>query len=123
MSLGNDAVVTVAPVAAPTEERGQRPRAAAAAAGLDAFLATSDESIAYLSGFRPLQLERLFAVVVGAGSSAAIIVPALDLGQVAGAPEVLERISYEAASDGVPELASALKDARRVGVEENHLIF
>lgn len=115
-------MVTVSAAAVQADERIQRLRTAAAEAGLDAFLATSDESIAYLSGFRPMQLERLFATVVG-GSSAAIIVPALDLGQVAGAPEALERISYEASSDGMPELMSALRDARRVGVEENHLNF
>jgi Xaa-Pro dipeptidase len=105
------------------DERIGRLRAAAADAGLDAFLATSDESIAYLTGFRPLQLERLFALVVGAANSAAVVVPALDLGQLAGAPEALKRISYEASSDGIPELASALSDARRIGVEEDHLSF
>lgn len=110
-------------VAVQPDERIERLRAAVAEARLDAFLATSDESIAYLSGFRPLQLERLFAVVLRADGPAAIIVPALDLGQVAGAPEALARISYEASSDGVPEVAAALADAHRIGVEEDHLIF
>jgi Xaa-Pro dipeptidase len=116
-------VVTVAPESAPADERIDRLRAAVAEAGLDAFLATSDESIAYLSGFRPTQLERFFATLVRADSAAAIIVPALDLGQVEGAPEALQRISYEASSDGLPELASALAGAHQVGVEANHLSF
>jgi Xaa-Pro dipeptidase len=104
-------------------QRLDRLRAAAREAGLDAFLATSDEAIAYLTGFRPLQLERLFAVVVPADGAGAIVVPALDRGQLEGASGPLEPICYEASSDGVPELASALGGARRVGVEEDHLIF
>ena len=98
-------------------------RSAAAEAGLDAYLATSDESIAYLTGFRPLQLERLFAVVVRAGEGGGVVVPKLDAGQVAGAPAGLERVVYEASSDGLPELARLLDGARTVGVEEDHIVF
>ena len=94
-------MVSTAPAALQAGERIRRLREAVVEAGLDAFVATSDESIAYLSGFRPLQLERLFAVTVHAGSSAAILVPALDRGQVRDAPDVLTRVSYEASSDGV----------------------
>jgi Xaa-Pro dipeptidase len=97
-------------------------RAAAAEAGLDAYLATSDESIAYLTGFRPLQLERFFGVVV-AESGGAVIVPKLDEGQIAGAPVALERIAYEASSDGITELVAALAGARSVGVEEDHIVL
>lgn len=114
--------MSVTAVSAPADERVGRLRAVARAAGIDAFLATRDQSIAYLSGFRSLQLERLFAVVVRA-HAATIVVPRLDLGQVAGAPAVLERVSYEASSDRLPELVRALGDARRIGVEEDHLIF
>jgi Xaa-Pro dipeptidase len=106
-----------------TEERVVRLRAAVAAAGLDALVATSDESIAYLSGFRPLQLERLFAAVVRADGGGVLLVPRLDLGQVESAPRAFERVAYEASSDGLPELAAALDGARRVGVEEDHLVL
>lgn len=116
-------MATVAPGPASQEARLDRLRVAVAEAGLDAYLATSDESIAYLSGFRPVQLERFFATLVRADGTAAIIVPALDLGQVAGAPRSLARISYEASSDGIPELVSALAGARRIGVEADHLNF
>ena len=98
-------------------------RAATAAAGLDALLVTSDESIAYLTGFRPLQLERLFAVVVPAAGPGAVVVPRLDAGQVQDAPDALRRITYEAASDGLAELAGTLDGASRVGVEEDHIVF
>src|SRR5207253_8904972 len=97
-------------------------RAAAAEAGLDAYLATSDESIAYLTGFRPLQLERFFGVVV-MDTGGAVIVPKLDEGQIATAAPVLERIAYEASSDGIPELVAALGGARSVGVEEDHIVL
>jgi Xaa-Pro dipeptidase len=105
------------------EERVDRLRVEVAGAGLEALLATSDESIAYLSGFRPLQLERLFAVVVRADRGGAIVVPRLDLGRIGLAPEALDQISYEASSDGLPELAAALDGALRVGVEEDHLVY
>jgi Xaa-Pro dipeptidase len=97
-------------------------REAARAAGLDGYIVTSDESIAYLTGFRPMQLERLFAVVItGAGDS--VVVPALDAGQLSDAPLSLDRISYTAASDGIPELVGALRGARSVGVEEDHIVL
>jgi len=111
------------PPESPATERIERLRAASAEAGLDAYLATSDESIAYLTGFRPLQLERFFAVAVRVAGGAGVIVPKLDLGQIAGAPEVLERVSYDASSDGLPELRRLLDGARTIGVEEDHLVF
>ena len=115
--------MTAAAVETATAARIERLRAAAVDAGLDAFLATSDESIAYLSGFRPLQLERLFAVAVTARGGGAIIVPRLDLGQIDDAPDTLAKVAYEASSDGIPELAAALSGVRRIGVEEDHLVY
>lgn len=95
---------------------------AADALGLDAMLVTSDESIAYLTGFRPVQHERFFGVVVS-HDDASVIVPALDRGQLDGAHERLQRISYEADSDGIPELLGALGRARAIGIEEDHLVY
>jgi Xaa-Pro dipeptidase len=115
--------VSAATLPGTTGERVARLRAAATAAGIDALLATSDESIAYLSGFRPLQLERLFAVVIRAGAGGAIVVPRLDVGQIDAPAGTLEPVSYEASSDGMPELVRALAGVRRVGVEEDHLVF
>lgn len=95
-----------------------------AARSLDAALITSDESIAYLTGFKPMQLERFFGVVVRPErSTSAVIVPALDLGQLSAVPPRLTPISYGPESDGIPELTSALAGARTVGVEEDHLIY
>lgn len=104
------------------ETRLDRMLEAATAAGLEAALITSDESIAYLTGFKPMQLERFFGVVVRRDRSA-VIVPALDRGQIDCAPQRLDRISYGAESDGILELAQALDGARKVGVEEDHIIY
>ena len=104
------------------EARLDRVLEAATAAGLEAALITSDESIAYLTGFKPMQLERFFGVVVRPDRSA-VIVPALDRGQIDGAPQRLDRISYGAESDGIPELTEALAGAKKIGVEEDHIIY
>ncbi len=92
-------------------------------AGLDAVLVTSDASIAYLTGFWGMQLERLFAVVVTSGGAATIVVPALEEETVGSVPERVARAVYTAASDGLPELRRALDGVRRLGVEEDHLVF
>ncbi len=92
-------------------------------AGLDAMVATKEASIAYLTGFWGLQLERLFAVVVRRGGGGALVAPELDREGVEAAPTGLDRVLYTAATDGMPELLGALGGARRVGVEEDHLWY
>src|ERR687898_1722837 len=80
----------------------------AAEAGLHAILATSDASIAYLTGFWGMQLERLFAVVVHAEDGGAIIGPSLDREGIGASPTALEQVLYEPTSNGLPELQRAL---------------
>jgi Xaa-Pro dipeptidase len=93
-------------------------------AGLDAVLATKDASIAYLTGFWGLQLERFFGVTVRRGGSGALIAPTLDRESVGAAPTRLEKTLYDAAqSNGLSELYAALDGAKRIGVEEDHLNF
>jgi Xaa-Pro dipeptidase len=93
-------------------------------AGLDAVLATKDASIAYLTGFWGLQMERFFGVAVKRGGAGALIAPSLDRDSVAAAPTGLERALYSAGvSNGLPELFATLDGAKRVGVEEDHLNF
>ena len=53
----------------------------------------------------------------------ALIVPKLDEEGAGRAPTTLDRVAYDAASDGFGELADVLGDARAVGVEEDHLTF
>jgi len=93
-------------------------------AGLDAVLATRDASIAYLTGFWGMQLERFFGVVVKRGGEGALIAPSLDRESVATAPTALDKTLYSAGvSNGLPELFATLDGAKRIGVEEDHLIF
>src|SRR3954447_12206415 len=44
-------------------------------AGLDAVLATKDASIAYLTGFWGVQLERFFGVAIKRGGAGALVAP------------------------------------------------
>src|SRR3954453_16824284 len=93
-------------------------------AGLDAVLATKDASIAYLTGFWGLQLERFFGVAVRRGGAGALIAPSLDRDSVGSAPTGLERTLYSAGVlNGLPELFATLDGAKRIGVEEDHLNF
>jgi Xaa-Pro dipeptidase len=110
-------------VKAPVDTRIEALGRLVAEAGLDAIVATRDASIAYLTGYFGLQLERLMAVVVRADGSATVIVPALDRDGLDAAPTSAERVTYEASSDGLPELAAALRSARTVGVEEDVLPY
>ena len=93
-------------------------------AGLDAVLATKDASIAYLTGFWGLQLERFFGVAIKRGGDGALIAPSLDRESVATAPTALDKTLYSAGvSNGLPELFATLDGAKRIGVEEDHLNF
>jgi Xaa-Pro dipeptidase len=103
--------------------RVDRLREAAGAAGLDAVVATNPASIFYLTGFDPIAFERLFAVAVPVRGSGALIVPRLDEEAAGKAPTGLDRVAYDAASDGFPELEQVLDGARSIGVEEDHLPF
>lgn len=113
--------MTAGAVGSAVDARAERLRAAADGRGLQAVLATSDASIAYLTGFHGLQLERLFAVVVRTDGGGALVVPSLETEAADAAPTGLERVVYTASSDGLQELAEVVGDARAVGVEEHHL--
>src|ERR1700742_721941 len=93
-------------------------------AGLDAVLVTKDASIAYLTGFWGLQLERFFGVAVSRGGGGALIAPSLDRDSVGKAPTGLDKSLYDAAqTNGLPTLFDTLDGAKRIGVEEDHLNF
>ncbi|MDA0179545.1 Xaa-Pro peptidase family protein [Solirubrobacter phytolaccae] len=93
-------------------------------AGLDAVLATKDASIAYLTGFWGLQMERFFGVTVRKGGEGALIAPSLDRDAVAAAPTGLEKALYDAAKgNGLSTLYETFGSAKRIGVEEDHFIW
>jgi Xaa-Pro dipeptidase len=105
-----------------TAPRIDRLREAAERAGLDAVVATNPASIFWLTGFDALAMERLFAVAVLVRGGGALVVPLLDEAAASAASgDALPCVSYDAASDGFPELADVLGEARNVGVEEDHL--
>lgn len=104
-------------------DRVERLRAAARAAGLDAVMVTSDASIAYLTGFSSIQLERLFAVVVPVDGRPSLIVPSLEVDAISDVPDLFQRTVYDAASDPIDDVCSALGRARVVGVEDEHLVI
>jgi Xaa-Pro dipeptidase len=92
--------------------------------GLDAVLVTKDASIAYLTGFWGLQLERFFAVALNRGGAGALIAPSLDRDSVGKAPTGLNKALYDAAqTNGLPTLFDTFNGAKRIGVEEDHLNF
>jgi Xaa-Pro dipeptidase len=92
--------------------------------GLDAVLATKDASIAYFTGFWGVQLERFFAVAIKRGGEGALIAPSLDRDSVGQAPTALNKALYDAAqSNGLPTLFDTLDGVKRIGVEEDHLIW
>lgn len=113
--------MSVGATATALDLRLDRLRAAAEKRGLDAVVATSDASIAYLTGFEALQLERLFAVVARCDGGGALVVPSLEEQAAEAAPTGLDRVVYMPASNGIRELADALGNAQRVGVEEDHM--
>ena len=93
-------------------------------AGLDAVLATKDASIAYLTGFWGLQMERFFGVAVKRGGAGALIAPSLDRDSVAAAPTGLDQDALQRRRLQRPaELFATLDGAKRIGVEEDHLNF
>ena len=102
------------------DDRVARLREAAGGAGLDAVLVTSPPSIFYLTGLDAEPFERLYAVAVTA-SGGAVVVPALDREGAERAPTSLPVASYEASSDGFPELGRVLDGVRALGVEQEHL--
>jgi Xaa-Pro dipeptidase len=91
---------------------------------LDAVLATKDASIAYLTGFWGLQLERFFGVALTRGGHGALIAPSLDRDSVGKAPTNLDKALYDAAqTNGLRTLFDTLAGAKRIGVEEDHLNY
>jgi Xaa-Pro dipeptidase len=116
-------VSTVTSERTTVDARVEHLRTAAEEAGLDAVLATNDASIAYLTGFSGMQLERLFAVAVPVSGGGALVVPRLEEEAAAAAPSGLVRVVYDPSSDGLAELVEALGGPGRVGVEEDHLVL
>jgi Xaa-Pro dipeptidase len=88
---------------------------------LDAYLATSEASIAYLSGYWGLQLERFFGVVVPVDGRPTLLVPELESDAVAGATSLLDHVLWAVGTDALEVLDGLLAGTQRIGVDETDL--
>ncbi|MEX2645127.1 MAG: Xaa-Pro peptidase family protein [Gaiellaceae bacterium] len=91
---------------------------ALAATGIDAFLATSDPAIYYLSGFATNAYERFTGALVLADGGLRLIVPSLDARSAAEHAPGVELRSW---SDGDDPLELVIDELRRQGLERGTL--
>ncbi|MFD5521717.1 M24 family metallopeptidase [Streptomyces sp. NPDC127066] len=103
------------------ETRMRRAAEAAAGAGLDGVLVAPGPDLVWLTGYRPVETERLTLLVLRAGHDPALVVPTLeapDAAKSTGAPA----LTLHAWTDGTDPYAAAaplLDDAGRFGISDN----
>lgn len=103
------------------EARMRRAAEAAADAGLDGVLVAPGPDLVWLTGYRPVETERLTLLVLRTGHDPALVVPTLeapDAAKSAGAPA----LTLHAWTDGMDPYAAAeplLDGAGRFGISDN----
>ncbi|WP_328672100.1 aminopeptidase P family protein [Streptomyces sp. NBC_00328] len=103
------------------EARMRRAAEAAADAGLDGVLVAPGPDLVWLTGYRPVETERLTLLVLRTGHDPALVVPTLeapDAAKSAGAPA----LTLHAWTDGTDPYAAAaplLDGAGRFGISDN----
>jgi D-alanyl-D-alanine dipeptidase len=103
------------------EARMRRAAEAAADAGLDGVLVAPGPDLVWLTGYRPVETERLTLLVLRTGHDPALVVPTLeapDAAKSAGAPA----LTPHAWTDGTDPYAAAaplLDGAGRFGISDN----
>ncbi|WP_339132155.1 aminopeptidase P family protein [Streptomyces sp. f51] len=103
------------------EARMRRAAEAAADAGLDGVLVAPGPDLVWLTGYRPVETERLTLLVLRAGHDPALVVPTLeapDAAKSAGAPA----LTLHAWTDGTDPYAAAeplMSRAGRFGISDN----
>ncbi|MEV6014459.1 aminopeptidase P family protein [Streptomyces sp. NPDC051997] len=103
------------------EARMRRAAEAAADAGLDGVLVAPGPDLVWLTGYRPVETERLTLLVLRAGHDPALVVPTLeapDAAKSAGAPA----LTLHAWTDGTDPYAAAeplMNRAGRFGISDN----
>jgi D-alanyl-D-alanine dipeptidase len=103
------------------EARMRRAAEAAADAGLDGVLVAPGPDLVWLTGYRPVETERLTLLVLRAGHDPALVVPTLeapDAAKSAGAPA----LTLHAWTDGTDPYAAAaplLDGTGRFGISDN----
>ncbi|MET9890089.1 aminopeptidase P family protein [Streptomyces sp. NPDC006465] len=103
------------------EARMRRAADAAADAGLDGVLVAPGPDLVWLTGYRPVETERLTLLVLRAGHDPALVVPTLeapDAAKSAGAPA----LTFHDWTDGTDPYGAAaplLERAGRFGISDN----
>ncbi|MEV6192353.1 aminopeptidase P family protein [Streptomyces sp. NPDC051920] len=101
--------------------RMRRAADAAAAAGLDGVLVAPGPDLVWLTGYRPVETERLTLLVLRAGADPALVVPTLeapDAAKSAGAP-VMTLHDWTDGQDPYGAAAPLLDSAGRFGISDN----
>ncbi|MEW2166746.1 aminopeptidase P family protein [Streptomyces sp. NPDC007084] len=107
--------------AADYEARMDRAARAAADAGLDGVLVAPGPDLVWLTGYRPVETERLTLLVLRAGQDPALVVPTLeapDAAKSAGAP-ALTLHDWTDGTDPYEAAAPLLDPAGRFGISDN----
>jgi D-alanyl-D-alanine dipeptidase len=103
------------------EARMRRAAEAAADAGLDGVLVAPGPDLVWLTGYRPVETERLTLLVLRAGQAPALVVPTLeapDAAKSAGAP-ALTLHPWSDGADPYEAAAPLLDRAGRFGISDN----
>ncbi|WP_327432600.1 MULTISPECIES: aminopeptidase P family protein [unclassified Streptomyces] len=103
------------------EARMRRAAEAAADAGLDGVLVAPGPDLVWLTGYRPVETERLTLLVLRAGQDPVLVVPTLeapDAAKAVGAPALTLR-DWTDGKDPYEAAASLLDRAGRFGVSDN----
>ncbi|MFF3887263.1 aminopeptidase P family protein [Streptomyces sp. NPDC001914] len=101
--------------------RMRRAADAAAAAGLDGVLVAPGPDLVWLTGYRPVETERLTLLVLRAGADPALVVPTLeapDAAKSAGAPAMTLH-DWTDGQDPYGAAARLLDSAGRFGISDN----
>ncbi|MET8287447.1 aminopeptidase P family protein [Streptomyces sp. NPDC048448] len=101
------------------EARMRRAAEAATAAGLDGLLVAPGPDLVWLTGYRPVETERLTLLVLRAGQDPVLVVPTLEAPDAAAAAPTLTLRDWTDGKDPYEATASLVDAGGRFGVSDN----
>ncbi|MCT9110349.1 aminopeptidase P family protein [Streptomyces mirabilis] len=101
------------------EARMRRATEAAADAGLDGVLIAPGPDLVWLTGYRPVETERLTLLVLRAGQDPVLVVPTLEAPDAAAAAPMLTLRDWTDGKDPYAAAASLVGSDGRFGVSDN----
>ncbi|MER5661967.1 aminopeptidase P family protein [Streptomyces mirabilis] len=101
------------------EARMRRAAEAAADAGLDGVLIAPGPDLVWLTGYRPVETERLTLLVLRAGQDPVLVVPTLEAPDAAAAAPMLTLRDWTDGKDPYEAAASLVGSEGRFGVSDN----